>query len=39
MKQKQEDGIRLIFEAEDGFCAEKITVYKGPLEKDRKSVV
>ncbi len=33
MKQKQEDGIRLIFEAEDGFCAEKITVYKGPLEK------
>ena len=33
MKQKQEDGIRLIFQAEDGFCAEKITVYKGPLEK------
>lgn len=33
MKQKQEDGTRLIFQAEDGFCAEKITVYKGPLEK------
>lgn len=33
VKRKQENGIRLIFKAEDGFCAEKITVYKGPLEK------
>lgn len=33
VKETGTAGIRLVFKAEDNLCAEKITVYEGPLEK------